>query len=108
MRVFLAIIGAIAGLSLASGSHELFGIALGAFAGFAVGELSALRGKLKALEDELVALRKSMAQQARRDSESIAAASSAARSAGPANPTSTPPGTPPSAGAWEPYGVAAN
>src|SRR5882757_504269 len=95
MRVFLAIIGAIAGLSLASGSHELFGITLGAFAGFAAGEFSALRAKLKALEDELVALRKSVAQQARRDAESIAAA----------HPSSTQPGTPPSAGAWEPYGV---
>ena len=37
MRVFLTIVGAVAGLSLASGSHELFGIVLGALAGFAVG-----------------------------------------------------------------------
>ena len=107
MRVFLAIIGAIAGLSLASGSHELFGITLGAFAGFAAGEFSALRVKLKALEDELVALRKSVAQQARRDAESIAAARDP-ESTVSAHPTSTQSGTPPSAGAWEPYGVASN
>jgi uncharacterized membrane protein len=91
MRVFLAIIGAIAGLSLASGSHELFGITLGAFAGFAAGEFSALRVKLKALEDDLVALRKSVAQQARRDPESTVSA----RESGPApaasvSPTPTP------------------
>jgi uncharacterized membrane protein len=107
MRVFLAIIGAIAGLSLASGSHELFGITLGAFAGFAAGEFSALRVKLKALEDELVALRKSVAQQARRDAESIVAARDP-ESTVSAHPTSTQSGTPPSAGAWEPYGVASN
>src|SRR3954466_13377480 len=58
MRVFLAILGAIAGLSLASSSHELFGIALGAFAGFAARELGALRTKLRALEGELAQLRK--------------------------------------------------
>ena len=90
MRVILTIIGAIAGLSLASGAHELFGIILGAFAGFAAGEFSALRAKLRTLEGELVELRKSVAR----------------ATPGSAHSTSTQPGTPPSAGAWEPYEAA--
>jgi uncharacterized membrane protein len=116
MRVILTIIGAVAGLSLASGSHELFGIALGAFAGFAAGEFSALRVKLRALEGELVELRKSVAQQTERTGELTAAArefappptSSPVRPVSPrsAHSTSTQPGTPPSEGAWEPYATA--
>jgi uncharacterized membrane protein len=66
MRVFLAILGAIVGLSLASSSHEMFGIALGAFAGFAAAEFGALRSRLRALEDELAQLRKSQAFSANR------------------------------------------
>ena len=114
MRVLLTIIGAIVGLSLASGPHEMFGIFLGAFAGLGAGEFGALRGKLKALEEELGALRKEMAQRPSRAGES-------ARSQGqqPVGPESEPQhargtdGSPPhstssvpTAGAWEPYGVA--
>jgi uncharacterized membrane protein len=107
MRVFLTIIGAVAGLSLASGSHELFGIVLGALAGFAAGEFGALRVKLQTLEDELVGLRKEMALRARREAEPTETASTARPVApGPAHPTSTQVSQPPSAGAWEPYGVA--
>jgi len=104
MRVILAIIGAIAGLSLASSSHEMFGIILGAFAGFAAGELGALRGKLKALEGELGALRKAMAQQASRERESRPTAheGESQQATRQAHPTSSQP----TAGAWEPYGVA--
>jgi len=113
MRVILAIIGAIAGLSLASSSHEMFGIVLGAFAGFAAGEFGALRGKLKALEGELGALRKAVAQQAGRERESRATESkppstapevqSTAPEGGPRNATRPPHPTSssqPSAGAW--------
>jgi uncharacterized membrane protein len=107
MRVFLTIIGAVAGLSLASGSHELFGIVLGAFAGFAAGEFGALRVKLKSLEDELAALRKDTMLRARREAEPTGTASPQGPvAAGPAQPTSTQVNPPPSAGAWEPYGVA--
>jgi len=107
MRVILTIIGAVAGLSLASGSHELMGIVLGAFAGFAAGEFSALRVKLRAFEGELVELRKSVAQQAGRTGESPPAArefaptptTSPVRPAAPgsAHSTQTQPVTPPSA-----------
>jgi uncharacterized membrane protein len=58
MRIVFSIIGAVLGLSLANGSHELFGILLGGFAGFVIAELSALRVRLKQLEGELEALRK--------------------------------------------------
>src|SRR5262245_32525023 len=57
MRIVLAIIGAILGLSLATGSHELFGLLLGAAVGLGVAELAALRVKLKELEDEVGTLR---------------------------------------------------
>ncbi len=115
MRVFLTIIGAVAGLSLGSGSHVLFSIALGAFAGFAAGEFSALRVELRALEQELAALRKSVAQLARREAESTAAKEPTTTyspvrpvAPGPTHPTSTQSSTPPpaGAGAWEPYRVA--
>jgi uncharacterized membrane protein len=112
MRVFLTILGAIVGLGLASSSHELFGIALGAFAGFAAGELGALRTKLRALEGELAQLRKATqrldgARGAGRGGEADVrepdgqtAGQHAARTG--EQPTSTQP----NAGAWEPYGVA--
>jgi len=110
MRVFLTIIGAVAGLSLASGSHELFGIVLGAFAGFAAGEFGALRAKLKTVEDDLVALRKEMALRPRREAEPTETASPvrpiAPRPAPTAHPTSSQVSPPPTAGAWEPYGGA--
>lgn len=57
MRVVFSIIGAVLGLSLASGSHELFGLFFGGFAGFGIAELGALRVRLKELENELAALR---------------------------------------------------
>src|SRR4051812_31046045 len=111
MRVFLTILGAIVGLSLASGSHELFGVALGAFAGFAAGELGALRTKLRALEGELAELRKSTAQRfeavvrPRRGDEADVRSPDGAggpqHAPHPARSTSTQP----NAGAWEPYGV---
>jgi uncharacterized membrane protein len=70
MRVVFSIIGAVLGLSLASGSHELFGLLIGGLAGFGIAELGALRVKLKELEDELGALRKLVAVQPRRATES--------------------------------------
>jgi len=112
MRVFLTILGAIVGLSLASGSHELFGIALGAFAGFTAGELGALRTKLRALEGELAQLRKAISQR----SDAVPGASRAGeadvrepdRQTAPQRAAGTgeqPTSTQPNAGAWEPYGV---
>jgi uncharacterized membrane protein len=61
MRVILAILGAIVGLSLASSSHELFGIALGALAGYVVAEIGALRTRIRWLEGEVADLRKARA-----------------------------------------------
>jgi uncharacterized membrane protein len=113
MRVFLTILGAIVGLSLASSSRELFSIALGAFAGFAAGELGALRTKLRALEDELAQLRKATAQ--RLDAALRANRAGEADVREPDRQTSPqhaarsgeqPTSTQPNAGAWEPYGVA--
>src|SRR4030081_2346203 len=57
--------GGVLGRSLASSSHELFGVLLGGFAGFGIAELGALRVKLKELENELAALRKFAAFQSR-------------------------------------------
>jgi uncharacterized membrane protein len=68
MRVVVSIIGAILGLSLANGSHMLFGLLLGGLAGFALVELSSLRLQLKQLEDEVGALRKQVAQRLRSES----------------------------------------
>jgi uncharacterized membrane protein len=96
MRVVFSIIGAVLGLSLASGSHELFGLFLGGFAGFGIAELGALRVRLKELENELAALRKSAALQTSQ----------------PLRPTSPLPAAEPHAqletapGAWEPYAAA--
>jgi len=70
MRVVFSIIGAVLGLSLASGSHELLGVVLGGFAGFGIAELGALRVKLNQLEGELAALRKLAASQPGRATES--------------------------------------
>jgi len=70
MRVVFSVIGAVLGLSLASSSHELFGVLLGGLAGFGIAELGALRVRLKELEDEVTALRKFAALQPRRASES--------------------------------------
>jgi uncharacterized membrane protein len=105
MRVIPAIIGAIVGLGLASSSHEMFGIILGAAVGFGAGELAALRGKLKVLEGELGALRKAVAQLAGREKEShpTAPEGEVQHVTRPAHPTSS---SQPSAGAWEPYAVA--
>jgi uncharacterized membrane protein len=111
MRVVFSIIGAVLGLSLASGSHELFGLLLGGFAGFGIAEIGALRVKLKGLEDEVGALRKFVAQQPRRETDtqqrgadqsstmeptsgSSAAASSAARAASGPTRALTPPAAP--------------
>ncbi len=58
MRVVFTILGAVFGLSVASGSHELFGIAVGALAGFGAAELASLRARLAELESELAALRR--------------------------------------------------
>src|SRR5262245_24385116 len=69
MRVIVTIIGAIVGLSLANGSHELFGLLLGGCVGFGLVELGSLRVKLKELEDEVGALRKLAAQKPKRDAD---------------------------------------
>src|SRR4051812_17505043 len=113
MRVFSTILGAIVGLSLASGSHELFGIALGAFAGFAAGELGALRTKLRALEAELAELRKATAQRLDAARAAIRAGEANVREPdgqpSPQHAARTgeqPTSTQANAGAWEPYGVA--
>jgi uncharacterized membrane protein len=70
MRIVLTIIGAILGVSLATGSRELFGLLLGAGIGFGVAELGALRVKLKELEGEVDELRRRAAQQQRPHAES--------------------------------------
>src|SRR5882672_7040701 len=89
MRVVFSIIGAVLGLSLASGSHELFGLLLGGCAGLGIAELGALRVRLKELEDEVGALRKVVVLQPRRDTEGQQGA--APQSVGS---TSPPPGSP--------------
>jgi uncharacterized membrane protein len=104
MRVIFSIIGAVFGFSLTSSSHELFGVVLGALAGFGAAEFGALRARLKKLEDELEVLRKAVAQQARREADPAATPPPVRPVAPePARPTSTHPSSPPSAGAWEPY-----
>src|SRR5262249_40910452 len=58
MRVVFTIIGAIFGLGLADGPHELFGLLLGGGVGFGLAELSLLRARLKQLETEVAELRR--------------------------------------------------
>jgi uncharacterized membrane protein len=62
MRLIVSIIGAVLGLGLATSSHELLGLLLGACTGFGAVELVSLRDKLKQLETETGALRKQLAQ----------------------------------------------
>ena len=106
MLVVFSIIGAIVGLSLASGSHELFGVFLGAIAGFGLAELSRQRVKLKELENELGALRSLIAQQPRREIPDQAAgaaapsgwsAAASSRNDAAVRPVAPEPGQPPSA-----------
>jgi uncharacterized membrane protein len=104
MRVIFSIIGAVFGFSLTNSSHELFGVVLGALAGFGAAEFAALRVRLKKLEDELGLLRKSAAQRAGPEAGRTATPPPARPEAPePGRPT-TQPGSPRSAGAWEPYG----
>lgn len=134
MRVVFSIIGAVLGLSLASGSHELFGLFLGGFAGFGIAELGALRVRLKELENELAALRTGAALTRAAESQQgipgqssttqptsgwSAAAEPGSPSPQPMRPTSAEPGSPPhpasepraplepAPGAWEPYAAGA-
>src|SRR6266702_1302877 len=131
MRVVFSVIGAVLGLSLASSSHELFGVFLGGLAGFGIAELGALRVKLKELEGEVSVLRKFAALQPGRASESPqgiggqsstaqptsgwSAAATSATSPQPVYPTSPQSAAPlsdaeplePAPGAREPYAAAA-
>lgn len=66
MRIVLAIIGGFLGATLATGSRELFGFLLGAFAGFAFADLTVLRNRLRELEDEVSALRTVVARRTTR------------------------------------------
>ncbi len=77
MRVVFAIMGAVIGLSLASGSREVLGLAVGALAGFGIAELVSLRARFAELERELAALRRSPGGRS-------AAATAAAAQSGPA------------------------
>src|SRR4030088_2303359 len=104
MRVIFSIIGAVFGFSLTNSSHELFGVVLGALAGFGAAEFAALRVRLKKLEDELGLLRKSVAQQARPEAERTATPSPVRPVAPAPDPPTSQPGSPPAAGGWEPYG----
>jgi uncharacterized membrane protein len=114
MRVFLVILGAVVGLSLTTTSHEMFGIFLGAFAGFAAGEFGALRRKIRELQTEVSDLRREQALASSRAAAALQASREAtqhapAGAAQPEGPEPTSPGKPtaqPNAGAWEPYGVA--
>jgi uncharacterized membrane protein len=100
MRVVFSIIGAVLGLSLASGSRELFGLLLGGFAGLGIAELAALRVRLKELEDELAALRKLAALQRATESQPGTAGQSSTTqptsgwSAGATSAPQAGPGTP--------------
>jgi len=100
MRVFFAILGAVIGLSLTSTSHEIFGIFLGAFAGFAAGEFGVLRRKLRELQTELADLRREQSLSSSRATAVMQASPEAIQ------PAARPTPAQPNAGAWEPYGVA--
>jgi uncharacterized membrane protein len=67
MQVVFSIIGAVIGLGLAGGPHELFGLLLGAVAGFALADVAKTRSRLTELEKELGDLRKLVALRSRQD-----------------------------------------
>ncbi|MDB6047210.1 MAG: hypothetical protein JWM63_5761 [Gammaproteobacteria bacterium] len=82
MHVVLAIVGAILGFSLDSGSRGMFAAVLGGFAGYALAELQLLRTRFTALKRELADLQASVArqrdeEQARQTAESLRASAAA-------------------------------
>lgn len=92
MRVILAILGAVVGLSLASSSHEMFGIALGALAGYVVAEVGALRTRIRWLEGEVADLRKARALSASRAGEGAHELGSAGQQPTPSDGQQATPG----------------
>ena len=104
LRVILAIVGALLGASLASGSTQLFAAIMGALAGLAVAEAFDIRSSLARLRAELSDVRNALARQRAAPGElgETAAQRSpeTARYAPPIVPPQTPPRSPgPGAGA---------
>jgi uncharacterized membrane protein len=62
MRIVLAIVGAFAGATLGSPGSRFFDTLIGAFAGFALADLSHIRACLRTLEEDLARLKGSIAR----------------------------------------------
>src|SRR6266513_3781611 len=74
LRVVLAILGALVGTSLGSGSTQLFAAIMGALAGLAVSEALYLRDSLTRLRAELSDVRNSLGRRRTEPSERIESA----------------------------------
>jgi uncharacterized membrane protein len=62
MRIVLAVVGAFAGATLSSGGSRFFDTLIGAFAGFAIADLSHIRACLRTLDQDLARLHGSLAR----------------------------------------------
>jgi len=62
MRIVLAVVGAFAGSTLGSAGSRLFDTFIGAFAGFAVADLSYIRARLRTLDEDLNRLKGSVSR----------------------------------------------
>jgi uncharacterized membrane protein len=60
MRIVLAIVGAFAGATLGGGGSRFFDVLIGAFAGFAIADLSYIRACLRTLDEDLDRLKGSL------------------------------------------------
>ena len=58
MRIVLAVVGAFAGATLGNAGSRLFDTLIGAFAGFALADLSHIRACLRTLDEDLDRLKR--------------------------------------------------
>ena len=112
MKVVLPIVGALIGASVANDASWLFGLLLGAFAGYALQELSRLRALIGKLQDHIELLQQRQDSQAQRAAAApvVAAAQAAATVAQPAAAQPTQPApvaNPGESSGWQPYQRAA-
>jgi uncharacterized membrane protein len=90
IRLVFAALGALLGANIGSGGGWFFAALVGAFIGFAIAELTLVRGRIATLETEVAKLRASLGRRAAE----TPALPRPAQSASPPSPSSPPPSPP--------------